>query len=484
MKHLYIILITVVLGSSISCKDFLDVEPTESGDSETSLQTPADAKVRMTGIMSKMAEGDYYGRNLPLYGEAKGGDLTVFSKGRGYDYLYEYNHSESSNTYSGIWSQGYNILTQINNLLENIERLESEESADDFSLYKGQALTARAIVYFDLVRLYGKSYNEDKSTYGVPNITKTLLADAQELRATVEENYQQIITDLTTAEPLLPEEKNDGNISYYANKAMQARVYLYMEEYDKALSAAEEIINSGKYTLYANNEWVGSWEKDFGNESIFELAILPSEGDLGTSSLGAYFRRNQHGGGSFLGNFLASDNFLSLLNEDPDDIRFGVMDYDETSSTRMGSCYKYSGSVERVNKDEDNSTAMNIKVIRLSEIYLIAAEAALYENKEKAATYLNEIRKRSPNLASATETNVDLDMIADERSKELFGEGHRFFDMIRWDKSITFNDELGNLNVTHRDKTIDRTFYKTLLPISINEILANPKIKDQQNPGY
>jgi len=77
-----------------------------------------------------------------------------------------------------------------------------------------------------------------------------------------------------------------------------------------------------------------------------------------------------------------------------------------------------------------------------------------------------------------------MDMIANERSKELFTEGHRFFDMMRWNKSITFDDDLGSIPHTHREKTIDRTFYKTLLPIPLGEMDANKVIQSQQNPGY
>ena len=74
----------------------------------------------------------------------------------------------------------------------------------------------------------------------------------------------------------------------------------------------------------------------------------------------------------------------------------------------------------------------------------------------------------------------------DERSKELFGEGQRFFDMMRWNQSITFNDDLivPAVQIVHRDKTIDRTFYKTILPIAKEEIDANPALANQQNPGY
>src|SRR5699024_9488033 len=214
--------------------------------------------------------------------------------------------------------------------------------------------------------------------------------------------------------------KDNGFINYYANLAMQARVYLYMGENEKSLAAAEEIIESGVYSLYSNDKWVDSWSEEIGSESIFELAIYPSEGDLGTGSLGAYLRRAGHGSGSILGYFMASDYFIDRLAEDLNDVRHGIMSFDETSDTRMGSCYKYSGSINLDgDKGSANSTAVNIKVIRLSEVYLIAAEAALSIDKDKSVSYYNKIRKRSPGLAQATSSTISLDMIMDERSKEL-----------------------------------------------------------------
>ena len=135
------------------------------------------------------------------------------------------------------------------------------------------------------------------------------------------------------------------------------------------------------------------------------------------------------------------------------------------------------------------NTAVNIKIIRLSELYLIAAEAALHSTKPDAgaavaAGYLNEIRKRAPQLEPATATTITDDMILDERSKELFGEGQRFFDMMRMNKTIEFNDDFQDVPVSHREKTIDRTYGKIVLPISQDEINANPALKSQQNEGY
>ncbi|WP_080905696.1 RagB/SusD family nutrient uptake outer membrane protein [Parabacteroides sp. Marseille-P3160] len=489
IKSLILFAALGVLGLS-SCDGFLDMQPTSSGNAETAIATPADAQVVMNGIMRGMSSSNYYGRNFIMYGDAKGGDLTIYSAGRGLDALYSFNHSATSNSYSGFWSTGYYCIMQINNLLENIERLETE-GVEGFSFYKGQALTLRALIYFDLVRLYGLPYNYNKSSYGVPNVTETLGADAQPVRASVEENYNQILADLEAGKSLLESNKSlqNGYVGYYANIALQARVKLYMENYDGALAAAKEIIEKSNYKLYGPADWVASWTKQYGSESIFEIGI-DTESDLGTASLGLYLMRFRQISAAS-GWFLASDYYLDRLNEDNTDVRWGVMGNDEywvnNGIERKGACYKYLGSTSLDGDGKETYTAVNIKVIRLSEIYLIAAEAALNAStpdKAAAAGYLNEIRKRAPELPLATAATITDDLILEERSKELFCEGQRFFDLIRKNKTIEFNDDFQGVPVSRRGKTIDRTFGMIVLPISQSEINANPALKDQQNEAY
>jgi hypothetical protein len=487
MKKINIILTILGIILLSSCEDFLDIKPSNSAAAETSITNAADAKVAINGLMSKMTSSNYYGRNFVIYGDAKGGDFAIRSQGRGLDALYSFNHSASSNSYSGFWSQIYHNILQANNLILNINKIEEAGNGTSaLSEYKGQALTARALMYFDLIRLYGKPYNMDKTSYGVPLILEPLDASDQPTRASVEEVYTQILKDLTDAAPLLSKSVLRGYLNYYANKAIQARVNLYMENYAGAMTAAEEIINDHKYSLYSNANWVSSWSNQFGSESIFELGIFPAEADLLTGSLGYYLLR-QATVKSAMGWFMASDYWITRMSEDLTDVRWGIMDYDESSNTRYGSCRKYAG-VDLLG-DKGSASAVNVKVIRLSEIYLIAAEAALNlptPDKAKAVLYLNEIRKRSPNLAPADEATVTLDMIMNEKSKEFFAEGYRFFDMIRLNRSIEFNDEFiyPAVLISHRDKIIDRTFYKVVLPISQAEMDANPAIKPQQNTGY
>lgn len=494
MKKINILLIAVCTLLFASCEGFLDVPPTNQADAATSIQTAADADVFMNGIMRKMSSSSYYGRNMFLYGDAKGGDFAIASQGRGSDGLYTFNHTPLSGTYSGFWTQIYHCLLQVNTLLENIENIDAEASGENLDSYKGQALTLRALMYFDLVRLYGLPYNMDKSSFGVPMALEPLDASAQLGRASVEEVYAQIVADLTEGANYLSKSKTPGYINYYGNKAILSRVYLYMEKWSEALAAAEEVM-TGSYSLYSNANWEASWAEQHGSESIFEIEMYPDEADLGTGSLGYYLRRHGHGSTSAMGWFMASDYFLARLGQDPTDVRWSVMDYDEIRNDRFGSCYKYSGGVNRSNTgksatfpgDGKNQTAVNIKVIRLSEIYLNAAEAAfMANNKTKAAEYLQAIRKRAAALEPATAGNITMQMIKDERSKELFAEGQRFFDMMRWNETITFNDDLivPAVNIPHRGKTINRTFAKIVLPISKDEINANPTLASQQNKGY
>ena len=501
MKKLSIILIAVLgIFAFSSCEDFLDMKPTNQLESSEAIKTAADAQVFMNGVMTRLSSSNLYGVNLFLYGDAKGGDLTIFSQGRGSDGLYSFNHEPSSGSWSGFWTTSYNLLLQVNNLISNIEKLESDpNNSEDFGNMKGQAYTIRALVYFNLVRIYGLPYTQynPSSDYGVPNVLEVLDASAQPGRATVAENYNQILADLTAGAATITKDvktSTNGFPTYWANRAIAARVYQSMGNNAEALAAAEEVINSGKYKLYSNEEWVKSWSKQFADESIFELQMLVNENALTTGSIGAYYSRIHHYSSKVGGYFAASDYWLERMAEDPDDVRWGVMAYDENSKSyddeytedRLGCSYKYFGGVDMPGDGKDDCAACNVKIVRLSEMYLIAAESALaMGNAEKAAEYLNAIRKRSPNLEPATAATVTVEMILNEKSKEFFQEGLRYWDMLRHGKSIEFNDEIMGIDCPHRDKVIDtKSYHKIVLPISTDELNSNPTLRTQQNPGY
>lgn len=491
MKKINILLAALVILTVSSCQGFLDVKPSNQASSESSILSANDAQIMINGLMNKMTSSSYYGRNFLLYGDGKGGDVTTYSAGNGGDGYYYFTHTPSSNSYEGYWSTIYNCLLQANNIIKNINDLIAEGSTDKFDDYLGQAMTLRALMHFDLVRLYGKPYNMDKGSYGVPVVTEPVDAGAQLTRNSVEEVYNQIVRDLTDAAPLLSKDKSNGFINYYGNQALLAKVYMYMDNFSGALAAAENVIN-GPYSLYKPAEWVESWKGQFGKESIFELAVVPAESDLGTGSVGCYYRRQGHGSSNILGVFLASKYWIGLM--DDSDVRLGIMADDisvvedgRADRAGKGSCYKYSGSTTLDGDGKGSSTAVNIKVIRLSEVYLNAAEAAIKTNDQaKAKKYLKEIAQRNPNwVEPATVTVKD---IQDERRREFLTEGIIFHEYMRLDMTIEYDDDAFGRGTTPpssgRGKTVTRSFDKCRLPIGQGELNANPNIANQQNPGY
>ena len=107
MKTTKILFAALTALAITSCDDFLDMQPTQSGNAEGSVKTVTDAEVAINGMMSTMTSSAYYGRNFVLYGDTKGGDLTIYSAGRGLDALYSFNHAPSYGSFSGFWLSNY-----------------------------------------------------------------------------------------------------------------------------------------------------------------------------------------------------------------------------------------------------------------------------------------------------------------------------------------------------------------------------------------
>ena len=479
-----------------SCKDFLDVKPTNQAASETCISNADDAKVMLNGLYNALTSSNFYGRNFVIYGDLKSDHVTVESNGRGYDYMYAYQHSATSGTMSGFWTTGYNIIMLCNNLIEGCAELNSAEAEE----YAAQARTIRAMVHYDLARLYGKCYNDDKTALAVPKVEETVPAGAQPARNTVSEIYDFVLSELDLAAGKLSKSREDGFFNYYANRAIKLRALMDMEKFADALTLAEEIIKCGLYSLYTPDKWVESWAKQFGEESIIEIGMYVNEGALSTTGdIGCIFIK---GGGNDKNPqyMLASVAWLDLMNQDPKDVRWGVMGEDdirvdalkgdELKKQKMerrhgsyGSCWKYRGGLEGKGDGKASNSAVNVKLCRLSEIYLIAAEAAFQSgDKTKAAQYTNEIRKRSIGLPQYTKETITRNAILDEKSKEFYSEGIRFWDLIRTNSTITMDDYTTDVKVTTRETSFTRSFYKCILPMFKDEMNANPNIV--QNPEY
>ena len=187
---------------------------------------------------------------------------------------------------------------------------------------------------------------------------------------------------------------------------------------------------------------------------------------------------------------------------DDADVRLGVHSHDITVEDEpalygwrgeKGSCYKYSGGINLEGDGKSTSSSVNIKVIRLSEVVLNAAEAALNNGQAaKAAEYLNMIAQRNPNYTPWTAATVTSAEIMKERRREFITEGIVFFERIRLNETLQFDDNAFNKGTNPPQSgrgslpnhAVTREFNKIILPIGQHEINANPEIAKQQNPGY
>lgn len=488
---------TLIIGLSSCVNNWLDVEPGDQVEADEAVTTSADLSSVRAG-MYQIIKGtsdfkDYYAARMFYYGEVRGEDMQTEKSGSRSQLCYDMTYSTADNAPS-IWQTPYIVIGRANRIIEAAESgklTDKEEAADIIAQYAAEAKVARAMAHFDLVRVYGKTYTapDAPNSLGIPVVTTVLGSDSKLIRNTVSEVYTQVIKDLNEAinSKALSESSTPGYINLWAAKALLSRVYLTQGDNQKSLDVAEDIIKNSPYKLWKNEEYVGAWSKISGvhsNEMLFEIAITGSTD--WTDREGIAYLYNEDG----YADIIATKKFLDLLNEDPDDVRLGVFLAPTTKDFKK----LYGTNTVFLNKYPADGLSdlryNNVPLVRLSEVYLNAAEAAakLGNQNDKAVEYLDAILKRANPNKTVKGTTVTVDRVLLERRKELIGEGHRFFDAMRNNETViryTSKEDQGWQQALKEEaRSFNRDFYKTLLPIPQDEIDANPSMKDQQNTGY
>jgi hypothetical protein len=452
-----------------SCKkDFLNREPYGSLPTEESLTNAADMRTALNGIYSALRSANLYGRTIPLIGDLLADNVYISTTNSNrYLEFQNINYNVNNTFVSGLWQTAYNAILDANNVINS-----KLQGTDEISQYRGEALALRALLYFELVKFFAEPYTVDPNALGVPVIT-TYDPFVKPKRNTVSEVYAQIEADLKAAIPMLTMERSSGYITEYAAKALLARMHLFKGEWAKALTTAEDVINNSGYQLLNINQVASYWASNTPRtdklETLFEV-VFDLVGNIGNNSL-AYFY-DQAGG---YGDALAAQAVYNLYSAT--DVRRSLILPSSPTRGNVRVVNKYPNSTQP-DKDE-------VKVIRLSEVYLIAAEAAFQSGEEALARdYLNDVAtRRDPNFAGYTESGAALlQAILTERRKELAFEGHRYWDLARYDLDVVRVNLAGNY--TGVPLVIPAGYFRRILPLPQSELDANPNIRDQQNPGY
>jgi len=480
-RYLNYIIIAFAVFSLSSCKGFLETEPTKQASSSTAMLTLTDATNAINGLYSDMKWYNYYGAYMPVLGELRADDLQTKDSGGGWVAVYTLDYSSEQSAYFELWNKCYEVIMRANTILENWDAIPTSSNSEIATKndIKGQALATRALVYFDLARTYGYPYINDKgASLGAVLITKTVTpSEAKQPRSTVAQTYAQVFSDLEIALPLLSTSKNTGHMNYWSAKLLQARAYLYTEQWANALAAAQAVISGSPYTLMTRSNYVNYWSLEGGAETIFELLVRRTSHLDDDGGYDSWYYPLWHGSEiNSTGRIILTQSFINLIKNDAADIRSQMVKDGATTSTIVDKrdwLGKFPGT-GYVDPKMNNPILM-----RLSEAYLIAAEAALHTSPTIAAGYINTLRQNRI-LNYQNVSTITLDDILTERRKEFVGEGHRFFDLMRVGRSVT---RTGGFHwCTGEAVTITPTSYKVCLPISHSQRLIYPQL--QQNPEY
>ncbi|MCB0733943.1 MAG: RagB/SusD family nutrient uptake outer membrane protein [Bacteroidetes bacterium] len=402
MKRIGIILL--LLMSFQACKESLKFDlDRDQIDTEEALSSPENLKALLNScydVLANVMDGDV--QNLQ---ELLGDQIAAPQNSAGSLYYTVYNRGTFSfRTADGVLLDLYRCIYRVNIFSENLDRFPEEL---DIKKLDAEAKFLRAFCHYELVKLWAQPYGftADNSHDGVA-IRLESHYDVK-LRSSVAAVYEQIIKDLEQAATDLPE-TNNAYATSDAAKALLAKVYFTMNNFEKAAEYAGNVITSGRYQL---SDTIQRFIADQGSENIFR-----------TVSTGPSDNR----GGSFIGSYRSDKNDNPPLKPSADVINL----YDTADMRQVWIEVKDPGLPSQlVLCHKFDKDYFGVPLLHLADMYLIRAESILELNgdKQQAADDLNKIRERAYgksdyNVTAATITLKDVRL---ERQKEMLYEGDR-----------------------------------------------------------
>jgi starch-binding outer membrane protein, SusD/RagB family len=483
-KYLSVLALASLLFGATSCSDYIDIDPENSVPEEKVDYTNLDNMyMPVSGVYAKVRTGAMHWVIWPL-SIVRDGDVW---SGKPDDQaplvdMGNYNYDQGFWGLNEMWNQYYGIIKVANSALESLDEYAVYATTDAQKAtnrsYQGEVKFLRAYAYYRLVQAFGPVTILRSNTQ--TNLT----------RSTIEAVNKYMLEDLEYAYNNCPEVRPNemahiGAVSAYTAKALAAKVYLNMGQYDQVEKLTDDIINSRKFKLYEDFYQLFKIPGKLCNESLFECQCT----DFGQGS-GEMVDADQWfnfqgpslqgpsisvGGWGFIG---YSDEFKAWAESRNEDVRATTTFLVGGTTTPSGDFIKPQQNSIRTNcwngKAYTPTNQMtegrtkygsnnNIRVLRYADVLLMNAEAKVKLGKNGDEPF-NEVRRRAhmPEL-----TNVTFDQILDERRMELCCEwGERYNDLIRTGKAA---EVLGP-----KGWTVEKTYY----PLPLDQITDNADLKN------
>lgn len=447
MKFKYIVLGACLALSTASCEKWLDVTASNQIKSDELFETAGGFRDALLGVYINMTDVTSYGRDMTWNAV----DLlsqqyaALPNTGIYYDIqTFNYTTVRAENAIAPMWMNQYKTIVNINNILSHIEADTEVIGSTERSIIKGELLALRAFLHFDLIRLFGHGNYANRPELATKPTVPYVLGFSKETTSQLDyqQTYGLLEKDILEALELLKEDPvypntqrpenyyteinrngfyNDRNfrMNYYAAKALQSRVLSWQGKKEAAALAAEEVIQSSFVRLF-DGETPGASNRTLIEENLFALDV-----EQLNTVLEPYLQLNNAANPNvlFMPQALATTVFETANpNIGIADIRYNTL---LTNHSRGRVSVKYTGTMP-----PDGRVNTRLPLIKLPEMYYIAAEYYAETNSGKAIGYLNEVRSSRniqealPAMMSPTEIKAEL---TKEYRKEYIAEGQLFF---------------------------------------------------------
>lgn len=434
--------------SLTGCGDsFLDTKIYDAVDLDKGLAGPTSIGYALNGAYYQLYRYNFAGNYATLIGDI-GSDLSYhYNSTNHFTDIYRFGYQATDTYLYYIWNYGYKVIDNAARIIEACENLIPTVSGDDeiyLKVYEAEARCLRAYASLRLVNVFCHQVmvdGKDFSNYpGLVVVDKPIVAFENVKRSSVGATYGQITNDLEKAISLFESVGTDqGDPNYFTLAAaygLLARANMYLENWDEAIEAAASAIAESGITelVYTDSEYAALYRNSFSNdESLFYL-YLDAQTSYGSSGPGTMF--SAYG-------YCPSPKLMNLYGEK--DCRRSILYFTNNSTNEIdpdswwsaqgtfsgGKFYYGGGNVQ---------LATNY-LINAPEMFLIQAEG--YANNgdlSSAQEALLVVAKRNNAITSTADLPQDkeglLSFIMDERARELFQEGHRLWDLRRWNLTV------------------------------------------------
>ncbi len=438
----------------------LDKFPEDAILADKAITTADEANQAVIGLYSSFLDPSLYSGALTLmpdiqcdFAYAVNGYTNVYGDAWRWEIL------STNGNVEAVYGSLYGVIASANFLLDNESRLRmtitDDDDLDRLDQYCGEAHMARALAYWELIRLFTKPYDEATADneLGVV-LTEHYNQSGPKSRATLKQSVEFLMNEISLAENMLkldddysPSTQGPLYSSEYFNEyvahALHARVALYLGRWAEAIQASSKLIDCGYYwlssasSIYSGNTTYFDylWQYDEGSETIWKIGFTPTACG---GALGRIFFNYDYQ--SVKPDYVPAQWVLNLYEDA--DMRagsyFAIFQTGHTHGLEWPLLVKYWGNPNFANLNILHTNQP--KVFRLAEQYLIRAEASVmlgkYADAAKDIATLRKARYINYSGAPVMDASSAMQVIAQERVKELYMEGFRLTDLKRWHKGF------------------------------------------------